>query len=217
VRLPAVCGNVVRPGGALARSGVVAVLLLGLWVPAADAFRCQPRPDWMVGVGWGFGRGVFDEAAAGTTRYRDGGTPQIHVGRTLGDHAMVSADYESWFIEFGIPPTKYRRSLQNLALGLSWFPGNPNGPSGGIYLRGTAGLGWNNLGVVEVIEGEEQGNGERTDEWGVGFSADAGYEFWVSRNFTAGLGLSFDWLDIGGDIVDAGRFGCFVLNLNLYF
>jgi hypothetical protein len=170
----------------------------------------------MVGVGWGFGRGVFDEASGARSRYRDGGAPQIHFGRMFGDRAMVSADYESWFIEFGTPPLKSRRSLQSLALGLSWFPGRPDGPSGGVYLRGEAGLGWYSLNETEVIEGEEQGNGVRTDEWGGGFSAGAGYEFWVSPNFTTGVGISFDWFEIGEELVDQGWFGAFVLNLNLY-
>ena len=195
-----------------------AVLALVAWCADAQAIRFQQRPDWMVGVGWGFGRGVFDEALTGErTTYRDGGAPEIHFGRTFGAHAMVGVNYDSWFIEFGEPPIKTRRSLQNFGVGLSWFPGHPDGPSGGTYLRAGLGVGWSSLNEVEVIEGEEQGNGVRTDEWGLGVSTGAGYEFWISRNFTTGLGFTFDWFDIGEEIVDQGWFGSFVLNMNLYF
>jgi hypothetical protein len=196
---------------------VCAVLALAVWCGEAQAIRFQQRPDWMAGVGWGFGRGLFEESSGGQTTYHDGAAPQIHFGRTFGAHTMVGVNYESWFIEFGTPPIKFRRALQNFGVGLSWFPGHPDGPSGGAYLRGGVGVGWSSLEEVEVIEGEEQGNGVRTDEWGVGVSTGVGYEFWISRNFTTGLGFSFDWFDIGEEIVDQGRFGSFILDMNLYF
>jgi opacity protein-like surface antigen len=78
-------------------------------------------------------------------------------------------------------------------------------------------MGWAGTAEVPVAEEEAQGHGERIDEWGVGFSGGAGYEFWMSSNFTAGLGVGFNYFDIGADIVDRAAFGVTLLNLNLYF
>ena len=200
------------------RNGILlAAVLLAVWTAGAGAQRFQARPDWMVGVAWGFGRGVFEDPAGERSAYRSGSAPQIHFGRALGAHAMVSADYEAWMIEFGDVPLKHRRGLQNLLFGVSVFPGDPDGVTGGIYLRGAAGVGWTGTAEVPVVEGEEQGHGERVDEWGWGASVGAGYEFWVAPNFTTGVGASFDYLDIGETTVERAGFASVVLDLNLYF
>jgi len=127
-------------------SSVSLVLMLLVLVVAepAHALRFQERATWMAGVAWGFGRGIFNEGSApfepfqsGTYRY--GSLPQIHFGFKPWTHFMVGAHYEAWMIEFGAPPTKYRRSMQNLSAGLTWFPGRPEGVSGGIYVRAGGG------------------------------------------------------------------------------
>lgn len=178
----------------------------------------------MVGVGWGFGRGQFDNGTVGETKpvladevYRNGSLPQIHVGWKPSTRFMLGAHYEAWMIEFGAPPEKYRRSMQNLGLGLTWFPGNPTGASGGVFLRAGGGLGWSGTAVVPVEEGEAQTHGERADEWGVSLFANGGYEFWISRNSTIGASLTLNYMDIGEDFVDTGWFTGGVLGLSLYF
>ena len=193
------------------------ILALLAWAPAASAMRFQERPTWMVGVGWGFGRGFFDDAELGEHVYRSGSAPQIHFGWKPSTRFMVGTHYEAWMIELGEVPIKIRRSLQNLSLGLTWYPGNPVGPSGGIYLRAGGGLGWAGTAEVPVEEEEAQTHGKRIDEWGVSVFGDAGYEFWISGNATISAGLSLNYLDIGESIVDAGLFAGGLLGLTLYF
>jgi len=193
------------------------LMLTALHAPAAQALRLQPRPGWVVGVGLGYGRGTFESPDGTRASYRNGPAFQLRGGHTLGQHAMLGVHYDTWMIEYGEVPTKYRNVQQGLGLGLTWYPGNPAGPSGGIFLRASAGMGWIGIAEKTAISGEAQGEGERIDEWGVNVVADAGYEFWIARNFTAGLGACFGYLDIGETLVERAGFAALVLNLNLYF
>ena len=183
----------------------------------AHALRYHERPNWMFGVGWGVGRGSLTTSDGETVEYRNGASPHIRLGRSFGQHAMVGVHWQSWLIEFGEVPVKFRRTLQNLSLGFTWFPGNPNGSSGGLFLRVGAGAGLAGTGVKEATVGKAQHGGKRLDEWGVAAFAEGGYEFWVSHNFTAGLGFTYNGFDIGGDFVDTAWFAATILHLNLYF
>jgi hypothetical protein len=191
-------------------------------VPDAHAIRYQPRRDWMVGVGFGIGRGAFDNLNGERSEYRSGAAPAIHFGRALGEHFMASVSYEAWLIEFGTSqpgfPEKTRRTLQNLALAFTVYPGNQRGASGGIFLRAGGGLGWAGTGFKEAVPDQKQDEGERYDEWGFGVFGEGGYEFWIAENFTAGLSATFNYFDIGGDlVVDKAGFAAVLLNLNLYW
>lgn len=182
-----------------------------------SALEYRSRPDWVFGVGWGVGRGAITDNEFGEAEYRDGASPHIRLGRMLGQSAMVGIHWESWLIEFGNEPIKFRRTLQNLALGITWFPGQADGPSGGIFVRGGVGMGWAGTGAKEAIEGGKQHKGERLDEWGTGFFGEAGYEFWITRNFTAGLAATYNYFAIDEAFVDSAWFTAGVLHLNLYF
>jgi hypothetical protein len=192
------------------------------FVQDSRAIRYQPRPDWKVGVGLGFGRGAFENLEGEQSEYRSGASPMFHVGRMLGEHFMVGVSYEAWLIEFGTSqpgfPEKTRRTLQNLTLAFSVFPGNQRGASGGVFLRAGAGMGWAGTGFKNAVPDESQDEGVRHDEYGFGVFGEGGYEFWIAPNFTAGLSATFNYFDIGGDIVvDKAAFAAVVLNLSLYW
>jgi hypothetical protein len=200
-----------------ARALILGAVAVALFAGDADALRYHPRPAWMAGVGLGIGRGTFIDPAGAESGYRSGVSPQIRIGRMLGQRAMIGFNYDGWLIEYGEVPTKHRRSLQNAALALTLFPGNPEGPWGGLYLRAGAGVGLTGTAEVEIVEGGKQERGERVDEWGVGAVAELGYEFWITDNFAAGLVSAFNYFDIGETIVDTAWFGSAGLTLNLYF
>jgi hypothetical protein len=195
----------------------------------AQAIRYQPRPDWTVGVGLGVGRGKFEnvtgnifyEANGQYSEYKAGVTPEIHIGRMLGEHFQVSVSYEAWLTEFGnvqAGTDKFRRTMQNLSLALAVFPGNQRGASGGIFLRAGAGLGWVGTGWKEVFEEEAQDEGLREDDWGWAAFGEGGYEFWIASNATAGLSATFNYFDVSGDhIVTKAWFASVVMNLNVYW
>jgi hypothetical protein len=214
---------------------LIAAITIGTLFPGeALALRTHPRPQWMVGVGWGLGRGVFNQPGGDRQEYEDGGTPLIRVGRMLGSKAMVALNYSGWLVEFDQERLdtgaaafsdeagdstiiKNRRSLQQLVLSLCWFPGNEDGVSGGVYLRAGAGMGWAGTNQVPITPGEPQGHGNRIDEWGWGVSAEAGYEFWIHTHATLGVGAFYDYMSVQENIVDDGWFTGASINLNVYF
>jgi hypothetical protein len=196
---------------------IVATLTLTAFAPKIEALNYYERPNWMVGVGYGQGTGEFVTPSGRTDRYYKGAVPLIRIGRMVGDRWMASLNYQSWVIEFGNRPVKTRRSLQHFGLGMSFFPGNLSGPSSGIYLRTGVGMGWTGTALVEISDLEEQGHGERLEEWGLGVFGEGGYEFFILPHFTAGLGVTFNYFDIGRDLVDHGWFTSGSVNLNLYY
>jgi hypothetical protein len=206
---------------------IIPILLVATIATDADALRDQPRPNWFFGVGFGVGTGSFenknftgDDGTIRETSYEDGVAPQIRLGRMFGQHFSVGAYWESWLIEGGvasIPDVKFRRSLQNLALGLTWYPGNPENATGGIFLRAGAGMGWSGTGAKEAIEGEAQHKGERLDEWGKAVFGEAGYEFWVWNDVTVGLAATYNYFNIEADFVQTAQFAAFVFHINRYF
>jgi hypothetical protein len=196
--------------------GLAALAALALSSPA-EALRFQARPTWAFGIGYGYGTGQLDNGDGTESEYRGGAAPQVRLGRMLHPHWMVSLNWESWVTEFGQVPFKYRRSLQNLALGIAYFPGNPGGPVHGLFFRAGAGMGWAGTGRKAAEEGEAQHKGERLDEWGVGVFGEAGYEFWIARNFTAGLMVNYNWFDIGETVVDRAQFASVGTLINAYF
>lgn len=214
---------------------IAAVLFCAVAPEDALALTRQPRRAWMVGIGWGLGRGDFNSPDGGTQVYSEGAIPLIRFGRMIGPKTMVALNYSGWIIEFDEERlengelqrfasdaedstiVKSRRSQQQLALSLYWFPGNSDGVSGGIYLRAGAGMGWSGTNQVPITPGESQGHGNRIDEWGWGLSAEGGYEFWLGGHATLGLGVFYDYMSLQDTIVDNGWFTGAAINFNVYF
>jgi hypothetical protein len=204
--------------------GALGAAIIGLFAADASALRYQARPGWMFGVGFGYGKGRFTDPLGENTEYRMGATPMIRFGRMLGGHAMINFNYDAWLIEYDAEPgtisderLKIRRSLQNGALTITVFPGNPDGPSGGFYLRAGAGVGWTGTAQVDITTEEAQHHGDRIDEWGVGIVGEMGYELWVSDVFTVGMVGAYNYFDIGELIVDTAWFASAAFTLNAYF
>ena len=188
----------------------------------APAKAQQQRSPWMINVGIGVGRGEFEDVDDGRRTYRDGAVPQIRFGRMLSSHLMVGLAYQGWVVEFDrlggtqLVDAKLRRSLQNLTLGLAWFPAS-DGSLSGLYVRGGGGVGWAGTAIVPVVEGEPQGHGDRVDDHGISYMAEAGYEFRISRSAALGLIVSYNYLDIQGDIVRTAWFSSANFTLTLFF
>jgi hypothetical protein len=210
----------------------IAALVCALPALDAHAIRYQPRPTWMVGVGFGVGRGEFENVPesyfyglnGSRSEYRAGVTPEIHFGRMLGERFQVGVSYEAWLTEFGkveadtTLPDKWRRTMQNLSVAVALFPGNQRGASGGIFLRAGAGLGWVGTGGKHVFEGEAQEEGEREDDWGWSAFGEGGYEFWIAKNAAVGLSATINYLDVSGDhYVSKAWFASAVMNFNVYW
>lgn len=195
---------------------LVFVALAGLAGDAA-ALRSHVRDGWMLGLSYGNARGTLTLADGAEGETEDGVSPQIRLGRMVSRHFALGLSYSGWMYETGAVPIKYRFSMQNFGAAATWFPGNPERGSGGLYVRFGVGLAWAAFTETELHEDEEQGHGDRYKENGVGVEFNLGYEFRISRDFAAGLGLGFQHLAIGGDLYDEATFFPATLNLGWYF
>jgi hypothetical protein len=208
------------------RTAVITLTIIALLSCAAGnagALKYRKRDPWMVNVGIGIGTGKFDDYDEVTREWRTGAVPQIRLGRMIGRHFMISLNYQGWLIEFDrygdneLEDAKIRRSLQDLAFGIAWFPGNPEGPWGGLYLRAGGGMGWSGTAVIPVEEGGKQEHGYRQDDWGTAWFGEVGYEFWISDNATIGIVTSYTYFDIQGRIVQTAWVTAGGITLALYF
>ena len=196
--------------------GTVLTLLTVLAVNDAVAQIPHERTGWMLGISWGLGKGRFRDAAGDETEIKDGASPQWRIGKFLSRRWLVHFEYEGWLIENGDLAQKYRRSLQNFLVAVTYYPGNPDNYWGGLYLRFGVGLGLGGTALVE-LEDQEQVSGIRHDEAGTGVLVGFGYEFRICRSFAAGIGLSSNYLNIRKDFIYEAWFIPLKINLSWYF
>ena len=176
------------------------------------------RGGWLLGMSYGYGRGRM-KALGNQDEYKfhDGVTPQIRFGHMLGNHLALHMEYGGWMLEDGILPDKLRISMQDVVLAATWFPGNSGSAWGGFYLRAGAGLGWASAALIEINDDLEQEFSRRKDETGLGLQFALGYEWRIARHTAAGLGLSLQHLDIGGDIFQSTTFVPVTFSLGWYW
>jgi len=189
---------------------------------AGDAAALSPheRDGWVVNLAYGNARG---KAVFGTSspileaETEDGVSPAIRIGHMVGSKVALSVSYVGWLYETGQDPDKLRFTFQNIMATASWYPGNPERASGGLYLRGSAGLAWSAVVYVPVVEDEEQGHGDRQKNNGLGLEFCLGYEFRVARHVAVGLSASLIHQEFGKDIYDSATFVPVVLDLGFYW
>jgi hypothetical protein len=199
-----------------------AVLLLALAALTgaagdADALEPHARDGWVLGLSYGGARGKAEFAGGVSAETEDGVSPQIRFGHMLGRHLSLGASYVGWLYETGDAPIKYRFSMQNIMLALTWYPGRADSPLGGLYLRGGAGLAWASIAEVELVVGEEQSHGERETDTGLGLELNLGYEFRVAHSAAVGLGIGINHQLIDGELYDTSTYFPVTLNLGWYW
>ena len=84
---------------------------------------------------------------------------------------------------------------------LSGIPGHGFDPQ----VRAGVGLGWGRLADVEIID-QIQEHGDSLDETGLGILTSLGYEFRITSDVAAGLGVGFNYLSINEDFYESGWF-----------
>jgi opacity protein-like surface antigen len=220
------------------RKTTILCAIAALTMLAGEALALSPhtRDGWVLGLSFGGARGkaTFNsmpagaggDAVSGDAETEDGVAPQIRFGHMVGRHLALGASYSGWMYETvntlkpgGYDPAsdKLRFSLQNIMLGVTAYPGPADNAWGGLYVRGGVGLAWTAITQVTLVEGEEQGHGDRDQETGLGLELNVGYEFRLVRHMSAGVGFGVNYQDIGKTYYETSTFYPVTLNLGWYW
>ncbi len=196
---------------------LLAAALVAGFAGMSTAAKPHDRDGWLLGMGYGmsYGEVTFVTDIVGDTK--DGVTPQVRFGHMVGKHFSASVEYNGWVYETGQLPDKYRVSLQQVMAALTWYPGNSESHSGGLYVRASCGLGWSGFAMVELDDDLIQGEGGRIDETGLGLAMALGYELRIARDVAAGLSFGYNYLDINGDLFNEAYFTPLTFSLNWYW
>ncbi len=208
------------------RRSIIASLAGLLFAGAAFAGAPYDRQGWMAGLGFGLGRGETTDSNGSVSVWKEGMTPQIRFGKMLGRRFLVSYEQQMWFREQGTGvyapnenEIRVRPNLQIFGLGITWYPGNLNNAWGGLFFQGAVGpahAGW----TVVTSEPEDPASEDiqrRIDEFGVGASLGAGYEFMVGRHFAPGVEVTARYFSIDEVFYDTAWLATLGLHLSYYF
>lgn len=206
---------------------VVTLLLaaIGLASSAASSTaQGSERDHWTVGVAYGPAKAKITGGNDSlNTGWLEGPAQSIRIGRNVGAHFTVGFEHQAWVREQGFHDLKIRAGTQLEALGLTAHLGPPGTGLGGLFV--TAGAGWAHcrLTLLEPLAPGESAIGDtyeaifKQDEFGWGGFGGLGYEFRITRAFSAGVVTSYNYLDIGDDIFDTATFVPLLANLNWSF
>ncbi len=195
----------------------VAVLFSVVLSPAGPLLADDHiRDGWFIGMGYGYGRGVITTSDGLDFSYRNGATPQIRFGHSVGQGFMAGLEYGGWMFEEGDADLKYRYSLQSVNAALTWYPGPVDAYWGGFYSRAGVGLAWGR-GARITIEEQVQVESEYITETGLGLVFQIGYEFRITHNAAAGLSLGYSHLEIDKDLFKEARYVPMAMTLNWYW
>lgn len=211
------------------RKGIVFVLAIAIaaiggivFASPASAMEPHPLKPWMAGIGIGFGPSkIFGgpQLSDLETAWTGGIAPQIRLAHRLGGKTMLGFSLNDWMSEQGATDPNVRVNTQNFNATLTWFPGNPEGVTGGIFLHG--GVGFANARIVKretsVTATDTTEVETHEDEGGLGLMFGGGYEFRVSPAFAIGADVTANHQSIGQDLVDHNWFVPVTLRLNWYF
>ena len=199
----------------------LAILTAG---PLPRAFGLEPhvRNGWVAGIGFGFGRAkiIGGEALNRVeSGWEEGATPRLRLGHMLGKRMMLGYEQFQWFDEQGLGPNAVRVSAQTFGAALTFFPGNPKGVTGGIYLRAGAGFANARIAVTPDALGgvDSTHNEEHLDEGGTTYLFGAGYEFRIAKPVALGADLTANYNVIRREFFDTAWFVPVTIGLNWYF
>lgn len=207
---------------------IVAILLVAIGLSAGATLSTAQGPHsrdgWTVGVAYGPARaritGGNDSLSTG---WLEGPAQSIRIGRSFGPFVRVGFEHQAWLREQGFHDEKLHAGTQLEALGVTTYLGRPGSALGGLFLTAGGGYAHCRLTLLEPLAPGESEIGDThrvvytKDEFGWGGFGGMGYEFRISRSFSAGLMISYNYLDIGDEIYDTAKFVPLMANLNWSF
>lgn len=199
---------------------------------STEAAELRRDAGWTGGLGFGPSRGALYPSGADADIWATGSSPQIRVGKMLGDSFSLGLEFQTWFIEVGTAgdwytqvdgedlPIQLKLRLTGHVWGIAgtWYPAS-QGFWSGVFARVGTGPAIANFALAIADPADPTGAREiqaRIDEWGWGAIFVLGYEVPVSRSLAAGVQFNNNYLWIDEDI-DWIWFGGPSLHLTWYF
>jgi len=185
---------------------VVAAIALATTFCARNAVAGKYPQDhhgFFIGFNVGAGTADVSTSGGGDSDREWGGAGNFRLGGAVKNNLLISGEFTGWAKEIDGATA----SLNTALFAVTYYP-----TSEGLFLRGGVGFGGSH---VEA----DAGNGYRLskDENGFAMAAAAGYEWRLTRKFALGPQVEFNWLDIGGDIVDTANYFNATLGFNWYW
>jgi len=218
--------EIMGSGGGITLRCAAVIALLGAALlssaPRAIALEEHKRDGWVAGIGFGFGRAKFKGGEALNqidTGWQEGTTPRLRIGHMLGKRVMLGYEQFQWFDEQGFGTTAVRVSAQTFGAALTFFPGNPKGETGGIYLRAGAGFASARIAASEDAIGgvDSTHSEEHLDEGGTSIMFGGGYEFRIAKPVALGVDITAHHQSIKKEFFDTIWFVPVTMGLTWYF
>jgi len=178
---------------------------LATWVCAGAAFAGSHAQDHHgFFLGFNLGAGTAEVSSGGESSDREwGGAGNFRLGGAVKNDLLIGGEFTGW--------TKDKDgttvSLSTALFAVTYYPGNQ-----GFFLRGGMGFGSSHF-EQDVAGGYKRSK----DETGFALAGAAGYEWRLTRKFALGPQVEFNYLNIGGDLVDTANFFDATLGFNWYW
>jgi hypothetical protein len=202
----------------------VLVVVFGItMLPCAGAAReARWREGGVVGLAYGPARAKIQSDSL-ESEWLEGPAQSVRLGWMLNRSLKIGYEHQAWLREQGLKDLKVRAGMQLEALALTAFPWKPGRWTSGFY--GIAGYGYAHcrLTFLEPLEEGESPVGDTyeeiwvKDENGWGWFAGLGYELAITRTFSASAMLTYNAVDIGGDVFGTAEFIPLTASLNWSF
>lgn len=200
------------------------VVALGLAaVPGVSSARQSHwREGGVLGLAYGPARAKIQSDSLATD-WIEGPAQSVRLGWMLNRTFKLGYEHQAWLREQGVYDLKVHAGVQLEALALTVFPWSPGKWTAGFYGIGGGGYAHCRLTFLERLEPGESAIGNtyepvwQTDEDGWGWFAGLGYELPITRTFSASAMLTYNAVEIGGDVYDSAQYVPLTASLNWSF
>jgi hypothetical protein len=171
---------------------------------AGASWAAHPHHRGGFFLGFNLGGGTADVNVENADTDREwGGAGNLRIGGAIRNNLLLGAETSGWARNEGNETV----TLSTICFAVTYYPGDQ-----GFFLRGGMGFAGTSL---EIDLGDD--TTQSKSETGFGILAAMGYEWRLTGKFALGPQVEFNYLNIGGDLVDTANFFDATLGFNWYW
>ena len=185
---------------------VCATAALACFLCAGSAFAgSHPQDHHGFFIGFNLGAGTAQVKSDGESSDHEwGGAGNFRLGGAVKNNLLLGGEFTGWTKDQDGSTV----SLSTALFAVTYYPAEDTG----FFVRGGMGFGSSHF-SVDLSNGFTQSK----DETGFALALASGYEWRLTKKFALGPQVEFNWLDIGGDLVDTANFFDATLGFNWYW